>query len=137
MNIIAGIDPGVNTGLALWDTQSRKLIDLSTGSIINAMQMLRVCKEQGALSRIVMEDARLRTWYGSKGREALQGAGSIKRDCSIWTEFAEAEGIPLKSVSPQSKGAKVDAERFAALTGWTGRTSNHARDAAMLVWGLA
>jgi hypothetical protein len=136
MNIIAGIDPGVNTGLALWDTQARKLVDLSTGTIIGAMQMLRVCKEQGALSRIVMEDARLRRWYGSKGREALQGAGSIKRDCSIWTEFAEAEGIPLKSVSPQSKGAKLDAEQFAKLTGWTGRTSNHARDAAMLVWGM-
>jgi hypothetical protein len=83
---------------------------------------------------VTYEDARLRTWFGAKGREALQGAGSVKRDCGIWAELLGTLKIPYKAVSPQSKGRKLDAAQFAKLTGWTGRTNEHARDAAMLVW---
>jgi hypothetical protein len=86
--------------------------------------------------RIILEDARLRTWFGEKGREALQGAGSIKRDCSIWCEFAELHGIALKSVKPAKGATKWDAETFKRVTGWKERTNEHARDAAMLVYGL-
>jgi len=137
MRLIAGIDPGVNTGLALWDTQTRKLVDVETTNIIEAMERLRNCKAAGSLQRIVIEDARLRTgWFGPRAKFSQQGAGSVKRDASIWTEFAEFLGVPLKSVSPKDKGAKVNAEQFAKLTGWAGRTSEHGRDAAMLIVGM-
>ena len=133
---IVGIDPGVFTGFAIWSRSDKKLTDVQTTTITAAMTMIRLMHGYGSLHSVVFEDARLRTWFGSKGREALMGAGSIKRDCSIWQEFLSGlESVPFKPVSPQDKGVKVNAERFARLTGWTGRTSEHGRDAAMLIFG--
>ena len=88
-----------------------------------------------SLHSVVFEDARLRKWFGSKGREALQGAGSIKRECQLWAEWLAAVGCSYRAVSPHSKGPKLDAAQFARLTGWPGRTNEHGRDAAMLVFG--
>ena len=134
---IVGIDPGVSTGWAIWSRADKRLVSVETTTISAAMCMVRLMHDVGSLRSVVFEDARLRTWFGSKGREALQGAGSIKRECGIWEEFLTSlDGVPFKPVSPQSKGAKLNAAQFAKLTGWKGRTSEHARDAAMLVFGL-
>ena len=134
--IVVGIDPGVSTGVALWDCADKRLRDVLTLGILQAQQHVLTLKNLGNLSHIVMEDARLRTgWFGENSAAKQQGAGSIKRDCSIWTEFCDMHGILLRSVSPKHKGAKVDAAMFAKLTKWEGRTSEHARDAAMLVIG--
>jgi hypothetical protein len=133
---IVGIDPGVNTGFALWGVELQKIEEVSTLGIVEAMLRVQRIKGAGTLHMVIFEDARLRTWFGSKGREALQGAGSIKRDCQVWAEWLAYLGCAYKAVSPQSKGAKVDAEQFKRLTGWTGRTSEHGRDAAMLVLGM-
>lgn len=134
-HLMVGLDPGVSTGFAIWSRRDHVLCDVATLGITAAMVRVRLMSDIGSLHSVVFEDARLRTWFGTKGKEALQGAGSIKRDCSIWQEFLEGlEGVPFKPLSPQAKGAKVDAAMFARLTGWQGRTSEHARDAAMLVF---
>ena len=72
-----------------------------------------------------------------RSRESLQGAGSIKRDCSIWAEFFAETGIQNFPVKPQAGGTKWTAKAFAKLTGWTERTNEHGRDAAMLVYGVS
>jgi hypothetical protein len=131
--LMIGIDPGVTTGVAAWDGQA--LQSVTSMSICEAMMYVQALHQAKRLHSVTFEDARLRTWYGDKGREALQGAGSIKRDCQIWAEWLGMLGCPYKAISPQAKGAKVDAAAFARLTGWTARTNNHARDAAMLVFG--
>ena len=43
-------------------------------------------------------------------------------------------GVPYKAIAPAQNRTKVPADKFKALTGWQGRTNEHARDAAMLVW---
>ena len=136
--IIVGIDPGVHTGFAVWDVDSRRLQEVATMPIVQAMIRVQsfAFEPEHALQMVVFEDARLRTWFGAKGREALQGAGSIKRDCQVWVEWFERLGCAYRAVSPKAKGPKLDAARFAKLTGWEGRTSEHARDAAMLVFGM-
>lgn len=133
---IVGIDPGVNTGFAIWHCDRKELIEVATMGITVAMKHVQVMERSGSLKRVVFEDARLRKWFGTKGAEAAQGAGSIKRDCSIWEEFLSGlTGIPFQMVSPKGKGKKIDAATFVRLTKWDGRTSEHARDAAMLVLG--
>ena len=131
---MVGIDPGVTTGYAVWDVDAQALVDVSSLKICDAMLRLHVMHKAQPVHMVVFEDARLRTWFGTKGREALQGAGSIKRDCQIWADWLGIVGCPYKQVSPHQKGAKVDADRFEKLTRWTGRTNEHGRDAAMLVW---
>lgn len=128
--LVVGIDPGVNTGLAIWSRSQKGLIECKSCGIVEAMWQLGNVRSTIAL--MVVEDARLRTWFGKSGREVLLGAGSVRRDCSIWTEWAEHYGVPLKSISPQQKGAKLDAAMFQRITGWSGRTNEHARDAGVL-----
>ena len=135
--VIVGIDPGVFTGFAVWYPQTKTFLDVTSLNAAEAMIRLQSMQSNEAVKLVVFEDARLRKWFGTKGREALQGAGSIKRDCAILADWLDIIGVPYKAVSPKAKGAKVDAARFAKLTGWTGRTNEHARDAAMLVLGMA
>ena len=137
--VYAGIDPGTNTGLALWHSDKLVFLTCTTVPIHRALEMVgkwaELYKDEGLF--VIFEDARQRKWYG-KGdtRAKLQGAGSVKRDCSIWEEFVTAKGIPFRAVPPVKGCTKMDAERFKRLTGWEWRTSNHARDAAMLVFGM-
>jgi len=131
--LIIGIDPGTNTGVAVWCSEKRALETVSTWGIIDAMASVLLLSQLDACL-LVFEDSRKRTWYGSKGRESLQGAGSIKRDCAIWQEFCKGYKIPYRAVKPARGLTKWNAEQFKRLTGWQGRTSEHARDAAMLVY---
>lgn len=132
-NLTIGIDPGTHTGIAVYDKAAKEITFLKTVSIVEAIDKVRELKGDTGLVRF--EDARLRRWYGNSGREQLQGAGSIKRDCSIWEEFLTAEKIPFKAVAPRNIMTKMEAGYFAKLTGYKGLTSEHSRDAAMLVWG--
>lgn len=131
---IVGIDPGVTTGFALWDADKKRLTEVTSMGIVEALLRTKNMRDAGSLHMVVFEDARLRTYFGTKGVEALQGAGSIKRDCSVWGEWLAVLGCAVLNVSPKNKGPKMDAERFARFTGWQGRTNEHGRDAAMLVW---
>jgi len=125
-----GIDPGTNTGVAVkycgtWHT-------VATMTIIEAIDLVRgwVLEEEAIFVRF--EDARLRKWFGKSGPEKWKGAGSIMRDCAIWEETLTALGIPFEKVAPKDV-KETTAEQFEKLTGWKGRTSIHAREAAWLI----
>lgn len=130
-----GIDPGTHTGLAVWDSLHRTLVRVETVRIHDALRIVEEYAGSHAV-KVVFEDARQRKWYG-KGdvTSKIQGAGSIKRDCAIWEDFLSAKGIPFWAKPPVKGMTKPKPEYFTRLTGWTGRTSEHARDAAMLVVG--
>lgn len=130
-----GVDPGVHTGLAVWNVKTRNFELLRALKLHEALDVVTRIHALGRLRRVVFEDARLRRWFGAAGREQLQGAGSVKRDCGVWQEFLEDSGMAYEAVSPQAKGRKLDAAAFKRLTGWTASTNEHARDAAMLVYG--
>ena len=133
--ICIGIDPGKHTGMAVWDTREGKFLSLETLPIHKALlRVLVLTSDQ--VAEVVFEDARQRTWYGKGDTNAkAQGAGSVKRDCSIWEDFCRDYGIPFQAKPPDKGATKVSAEYFKIVSGWTGRTSEHARDAAMLVIG--
>lgn len=131
--IVIGIDPGVNTGFAVWSPLNHSLLCVRSLAIHEAMERIH---EDYWPHLVVIEDARLRTWFGKSGREQLQGAGAIKRDCRIWEDFLRDLNIPLHFKSPKQKGKKTDAATFQRITGWTERTNSHSRDAAMLVYGM-
>jgi hypothetical protein len=132
---VIGIDPGVHTGYAEWDAAARRLLVVTTMKIHAALWSVLEAHRAGDLSHVVFEDARLRTWFGDAGRETLMGAGSVRRDSTIWSEFLGDAGIPFRAISPKQKGAKYDAQQFARLTGWKERTNEHGRDAGLLVLG--
>ena len=130
--LIAGVDPGVKTGVAIWNYEQQRFLSIETFNIIEAMRRLLYFSEH--LGGIIFEDARLRG--GKPGKERLQGAGSIKRDSKIWEEFCKCYLIPFQPVKPTSGNTKWKADYFKRITGWDKRTSEHSRDAAVLVFGM-
>lgn len=129
-----GIDPGTETGVAIWDLKQKKFETITSCGIIEAQDLVALYHLDQHVC-LYVEDARkaFNAWGNSAAR--AQGAGSIKRDCSIWEEFCKFRKIPMVFLSPAQKGKKVDAKMFKKLTGWTGVTNEHKRDAAMLVFG--
>jgi hypothetical protein len=136
---IMGIDPGVETGVALWDDVARKFTHVLCLKIHQAMDLVRELKPDV----VIFEDARQRNWFG--GRDAKQekfgagvreGVGSVKRDCGIWEDFLKELGVKYIARAPAAKSTKWKADKFKKVTGWEGRTNEHARDAAVLVYGI-
>ena len=144
MSILIGIDPGEHTGLAIWDVRHKNFLRIETMSLHRALNLVRYWWEESQDKEfkmaVIFEDARQRKWFPreknvSEYRGKLMGAGAAKRDARIWEEFLTDYGIPFTAHKPQAGGTKWSADYFAQVTGWTGRTSEHARDAALLVYG--
>lgn len=133
--IYIGIDPGTKTGIAILIEGQYEII--STKTIIEAMEYVKFISV-GDYSEIEIhiENPNLRKWHKEKDiSHKAQGAGSIKRDYAIWEEFCKLHGIKMVDVAPQSIGSTFDNEAiFKQATGWQGRTSQHARDAAKIVF---
>lgn len=136
--IYIGIDPGKHTGIAVWDTESKKLIDVDTLLIHQALDKVRAWVWATLTSNrklhVIVEDARQRTYIPTDPAR-IQGAGSIKRDSIIWEDFLKDLKIPHTMQGPHKGMTKMTEEYFKKISGWEGRTSNHARDAALLVMG--
>jgi len=136
--ILIGIDPGVKTGMAMWNT-TQKTLTLKSLSIHEAMS--RVNSLNGAINPqddnllVFIEDARKRKHFDKDVSYKAQGAGSVKRDCKIWEDFLTDMKIPFILRHPRN--TNIGAQRFKAMTGYQGVTNQHTRDAAMLVFGIS
>lgn len=133
---VIGIDPGTKTGFALWDRQLKKFKEIKTLGILEvaAKIMTYAADQQENPIFVRIEDPHLRKWFGPNSNARKQGAGSIKRDFKILKALLEKEKIPYQAVNPKDIQTKVSADYFGKLTGYTKRTSEHARDAAMMVY---
>lgn len=139
--LFVGIDTGHDTGFAIWESGCQAFDAVATLRIHEALDRVRkLHAAYGDDLVVVFEDARQRKWLpqersNAQYRGRLQGAGSVKRDATIWEDFCQDLGIRYEAKAPARGATKWSAETFAKATGWTGRTSNHARDAALLVYG--
>jgi hypothetical protein len=131
-NIYIGIDPGVITGVAIIINGKYSIIKQM--NIIKAMDLISSYIVDYDIC-LHVENPTFRKYFGNTGREKLQGAGSIKRDYKIWTEYAEHHKIRLFPIAPAAIGSDFDNENiFHATTGWTSKCGKHARDAAKIVF---
>ena len=131
--IIIGVDPGTKTGVGVYE--AGRLTRVVTTTIVEAIELVAGYAKGGNLT-VYIEDARMAT-YGRRGKQSAaqaQGAGSIKRDCSIWETEMKRRGIPYRMVRPnkQSNAVAENKPLWMKLTGWEGRCSVHARDAVMI-----
>lgn len=132
--IVLGIDPGANTGFAVFE--DGKLVGLQTGSPWDMAGLIRAMKPD----RVVFEDSRLQSnvWsaVGSKAAacKIARNVGQIDAWCSYILAVCEQARVPVLSISPKGKGKKVGAEEFERITGWSGSSNQHNRDAAMVAW---
>lgn len=134
MALILGIDPGVNTGVAVYvDGVLKTLITIAPH------QIERLILGHNP-DRVVFEDSRLQshTWSTAPSRAAAakmaRNVGQIDAWCRLITEICGELQIPAHGISPKGKGAKVGKEAFEKATGWAGSSNEHTRDAAMVCW---
>jgi len=129
---VIGIDPGVKTGVGVYI--GAELVRVETTSIIEAIEIVKSYSKGEIM--VYVEDARMAT-YGRRGKDSLaqaQGAGSIKRDCKIWEQELTRLSIPHKMVRPNKQSNQIAENKnmWQKITGWTKRSSEHARDAVMI-----
>lgn len=134
MSIILGIDPGVNTGIAVFKAGSLwKLETIEPHQIADYLT-------KAMPSRVIFEDSRLTSFMFNqvKSRPAAlkmaRNVGEIDAWCRVITSVCADLAIPAHGISPAGKGAKLSAEAFTRATCWTGASNQHTRDAAMCAW---
>lgn len=131
---VLGIDPGASTGIATFEAGA--LVSLETIAPHQIEQLLR----ERMPARVIFEDSRLmsHTWTQVKSRPAAlkmaRNVGEIDAWCRLIAALCEQMGIAAHGVSPQGKGAKMNAMQFESMTGWSARSNQHERDAAAVVW---
>lgn len=120
-----GIDPGVHTGLAV--AEDGKLIRLETLDFwVSYHIVCGLIDEHGSL-RVVIEVPKTKAnWHGSA---AAHNVGRVCREAELLADGLELAGAQIERVHPPGK---MDAATFTRITGWTGRTNEHQRDAGML-----
>lgn len=133
---LLGIDPGAETGLALfWPcglTDLETIAPMQIERRIRALMPARVVFEDSRLEKRVW-NARAKTAYGA-ALAASRSVGQVDAWCNLITAICAEMGIPAHGISPARKGAKLDAAAFARVTGWRARCNQHERDAAMVAW---
>lgn len=132
-----GLDPGVNTGIAVWDCEKKRFDLIATLKIHEAMNYINLI-DNSYTFKVIVEDARKATFgrNNEKDFHKAQGAGSVKRDCKIWEDFLTDLGFDFEMKRPRKSITKLSSESFKILTKWEGRTSSHSRDSALLVIGM-
>lgn len=130
---VIGIDTGVHTGYALWNTQTKTIDEYGTFKIHEVLfKILKLSDQHKVLVRV--EDARKRSNSSYNAKAMAQGVGSVKRDAKIFEDFLTDYKIDFQLLAPSKTTTKMSAESFAKFTGITKRTSTHTRDAYMLVF---
>lgn len=131
---LIGIDPGKNTGIAIYrDGALHQLHTLSPDMIESLLVRVRP-------DLVVYEDSRQQSAVFSRGTNAratlkiARNVGEIDMLCRQIEDMCRRHGLESLGVSPLRKGAKLDADRFAAVTGWVKRSNQHERDAAMCAY---
>ncbi len=133
---VIGIDPGVNTGMAVYEDGELALLHTVQPHQIP----LLLSQYQIEPLFVAFEDSRLQShvWLPSQSKgvaaNIARKVGMVDAWCYLIERVCEEYDIAYMRVSPKAKGVKVDAELFKKVVRWNGRSNQHERDAAMVAW---
>ena len=139
--LFIGLDAGRETGLAIWSVIEQRFDRLET---VTFWKALDIVASYPADQLVVVVEAPAGPTYDHGEPRSLKAArrrekisrnvGSVQRESELLATGLERRGFRVQRVRPRSR--KLTAEAFRRLTKHQGRTSQHARDAGMLVFGL-
>lgn len=132
--IVVGIDPGANTGFAVYI--GGELISLSTIDPVHIAEAIRNTRPD----RVIFEDSRLTSFVFTTtlsrptALKMARNVGQVDAWSRLITSVCELLSIPCLGISPKQKGKKLNSKEFSTLTGWTKKSNEHERDSAMVAW---
>lgn len=136
--MIIGIDPDLaKSGVAIL-SPSLELRNLTFAETVDLFR-----SQQAAIKKVVIEAG----WLNKKsnfhdaigqrkgvGEQIARKVGLNHATGILLVEMAESFGLNVVLVKPTRSKKKAD--EFKRVTGWTGRSNQETRDAAMLIWGM-
>ena len=135
--ITIGIDPGQQTGFAVYCHTEKRLIELKTLCFWSAFGEV-LLHDPLNVSKVVVEvpDSK-HVWHkAARDLKAIQrqavNVGGVIRESQLMAEGIKRAGYLVLTLPPKGK---VDAEKFQKFTCWEGRSNGHERDAGLLCWG--
>ncbi len=151
--VLVGLDPGVETGLAVWSSTRGSLVHVTSGPFWHVHRVLTALCEPAEeasprwsgwrVAGVVIEDPRQLPVYarhrgagrGERDRIA-RSVGRIDRDVDLWAAWLTSVGYAVRLVEP-TRRKKWDRDELRRITGWSASTNEHGRDAARLVVGMS
>lgn len=136
-----GIDPGRNTGVAVFDRQTGQIILARTVDFWTLF--LEIIEDfPPEVTDVVVEDARKNkpTFAklgddGERKREKIsRNVGGVQAESRLVIEGLKALGYTVLPIRPG--GEKWTDEYCKRITGYQGRTSSHVRDAIRFCYGI-
>lgn len=151
---VVGIDPDCEkSGVAMIDKINNKM-SLGSYTFVELIRYLRDLKKafDGIRSWVVVVEAGyLETktqhhYFGDNPRIAARVGQKVGRNHETARKLIEVcraleipveERAPLRKIWGKNHNGKISAEEFGSITGYTKRTSQDVRDAALLAWVAA
>jgi len=144
--IYIGIDPDIEaSGIAHWDTETSTfdyIKNMSFWDIMDVLEIMNMTKTYEVIDFTVIIEAgwliSKSNWHGkgyqskSVGEKIAKNVGSNHQIGILIAEYCERYGIAYELKKPLGK---VKSDYFKKITGYTKRTNQDQRDAAMLVYG--
>jgi len=155
--IFLGLDGGNHVGFAVWDKQGKQFLNLSTVDFweaiklidywenwcqMNAKTLVSVVEDVSAnkpvfkLAGVYLHTPGAHSQKLSAAGKVAEGVGRVKQTSDLLIKYCEKKCSQVIKLKPGGRSmTKMKADAFKKITGYSKRTSEHARDAAMLVYG--
>ncbi len=140
MRFWIGIDGGTHVGICVWDAQEKRIVLITTTDRPSAVEVIAGYHKNGTLAGVVIEDPdQNKPVFRRPGvpdrlhAQIAQNVGMVKALTRALIEDVRHLGIEPVLVRPH--GPKWTPAGLRTYSGYSGRTSQHARDAAKLVVG--
>lgn len=133
-----GVDPGVTTGIAVWDRREKALTRMESMTWWEAFDWIAGLDPTEYW--ITVEDSSKNNFTykrhgGDISRKISRNAGMNQGMSRLMIEGLKRRGFTVREVVPGGR-KKLNSDMFRLYTKWEDCTSQHARDAAMMVFGL-
>lgn len=142
---IIGIDPGIFTGVAVYNRDTKRIDFYKTMSFWECYEYAAGIRRStvSANYQFIIETpnskrpmyARKDDVTGANRRERVAAnIGSNRREAVLLADGIELLGLSVKRVTPTKR--KITAKDLERITGISARTSQHVRDAVALCWQM-
>lgn len=135
--ISIGVDPGVVTGYA--EAQGGKIIRLESVDFWGAYDRIVEYRPEEIRMITVEVSSTTNVWHDTPGKGSRvkraakvgQNVGGVRREGQLMVQRLQQIGYTARSINPLGK---MTAERFKRITGWTGSSNEHTRDAGIMAF---
>lgn len=159
--LIIGIDPSIqagNCGFAVWSTVEKQLREVTgTDTYLAIKELEQYSKKVKTKVGVMLEDptldkASFRSWVSQAATNKLiLNAGQNGGAARVILQACKHLALDVVRIAPSDRTrsdktsrpahalkmpTKLKSKVFKSLTGWEGRTNEHGRDAATLIYGM-